>query len=277
MTEDRALWRRELIDAEIHDRINQDQRTTPDTFLGHPRHRVFAEVIGGGQAEFDQPMGGLSGDDRALLYAKFNQQRHLDEQDHGFSQLFGAEGRAVRPTILDVGCGPFTVGLSVAKTLGADKPFRYFGIDRSAAMLRLGERLAAGAGERGAFHPETRVAFGRDLSTVDFGQPRGELAVIVASYLLASPTLDVVPLVASLVDALSRIGPGPAAVFYTNSAHAQATSKFPSFRDEFVRNGFTVEVDEIVRFAETKTPKDLHYALLFRPAKMTISVPRATQ
>lgn len=273
--ENRALWRKELLDAEIHDRINRDPRTTHDTFLGYPRHRIFAEVIEGGQADFDQPIGGLSSDDRALLYAKFNQQRHLDEQDYGFSQLFGEESRAVRPTILDMGCGPFTVGLSVAKTLGAVQPFRYFGIDRSAAMLKLGRRLAMGARERGAFHPETQISFEHDLSAIDFGQPRGELSVIVASYFLASPTLDVVPLVTSLINTLGRIGPGPAAVFYTNSAHVQATRKFPSFRDEFTRNEFKVKVDKIDTFIKTKTPKDMHYALLFRPAKLVISVGRS--
>jgi SAM-dependent methyltransferase len=272
MTDGNAMWRSNLLQSEIHDRINNDPRTTHDTFLGYPRSRIFSEVIEGGQAEFDQPLGILTGDDRALLYAKFNQQRHLDEQDHGLAQMFGSEGRIVRPTILDVGCGPFTVGLSVAKTLGATKPFRYFGIDRSEAMIKLSERLVAGARERGAFHPETQISFSRDLSAIDFGQSRGELTIVVASYLLASSTLEITPLVTSLVDALSRIGPGPAAVFYTNSAQARATSKFPLFRDELVRNGFVVKVEKTTLFSATKTPKELHYALLFRPAKRMMSV-----
>lgn len=266
-------WLTQLISNEIDHRIENDQRTTASTFLGWPRNEIFRDVIGGGQADFNASIGHLSGDDRALLYAKYNQGRHLDELRHAFAQLLGDHGIISRPTVIDLGCGPFTAGLSFATSLGSQEPFRYFGVDRATSMLNLGALLAERARECGALHPQTTCWFGDDLERVDFGPTRGEWTLVVASYLLASPTVDVASLVASILKALSSIGPGPAAVFYTNSANRNAGAKYPAFRDALVQGGFELAIDDFERFADTnKSPKDVHYALLYRPAKTTIQM-----
>lgn len=259
----------EVIDKRIHN----DTRTTNTTYLGWPRNRIFRDVIGGGQADFDFGVGHLTPDDRALLYAKYNQIRHLDELSHAFGRLLGDSDKIHRPTLIDVGCGPFTAGLSFSECFGAQRPFRYFGVDRAHSMLRLGHSLAQEAINRDAMHPQTSLHFGQNLTGLDFGPVRGEWTIVVASYLLASPTVNAQALVHEVVGALQRVGPGPVAVLYTNSAHEYADAKYPQFRDAFLEAGFMVEADETECFTDTsKEPKPLHYALLCRPEQTTIYV-----
>ncbi|TAM33250.1 MAG: hypothetical protein EPN68_01835 [Rhodanobacter sp.] len=245
----------------------------PGTLLGWPRDTIFGQVISAGQADFDRPIGHLSSDDRALLYADFNQRRHLDELSHAFRQLVDNRPLSAGLKILDLGCGPFTAGLSFAEVVGDTVPFRYFGVDRSSAMSRLGQTLADGARASGGLHELTSIWFGDNLANADFGPVRGEPTIIVASYLLASPTLDSRALVGELEDALNRVGPGMAAVLYTNSAMAVATQKYPAFKAALMERGFQEKVDCMERFTDTdKEPKQLHYALFVRPATTTIQI-----
>lgn len=262
----KPTWLTDLIQEEINGAVAGDTRTTPTTFLGYPRERVFTDIIMGGQAEFDDPLPiwNLTANDVVLLYAKYNQGRHLDELIHAFSILLGPNKKTIKPIILDIGCGPFTAGLAFAATQAAE-PFRYFGVDRSTAMLDLGKSLAASAKRRGAFHDQTSVEFDTDLSKFNFGPIRGELTIVVASYLLASASLDVASIVSSVIDALTRIGPGPCAILYTNSSRAQAREKFPDFKLAFEKHGFVLLKEEIIPFTHTtKKILDLHYALLLR-------------
>jgi len=270
----RPAWMDDLLADLVHTPITTDERTlnNPGTYLGWPTGRIFAEVIEYGQADFDTAKGHLSADDRALLYARFNMPRHLDELGEAFSQLFTDASRAGKPTVLDLGCGPFTAGLALTRVLGPARPFRYFGIDRATSMCALGERFAAGARERGQLHAQTSLKFGDELTRVDFGPVRGDTTIAVASYLLASPTIDVDELVTSLCDAFARIGPGPAVVLYTNSAHPIPNKKYPEFRDRLVAAGFEVVVDATEMFLKTGSPKELRYALLRRPANLTLNL-----
>ncbi len=267
-------WLTDLLDEEVHTRIRDDARTIarPTTFLGWPKDTIFSDVLGGGQADFDAPVGGLSGQDRALLYARYNQRRHLDELGEAFAQLFGKADGAGVPTIIDLGCGPFTAGLALAAAVGPTRPFRYYGVDRATAMCEVGTRFAATAKRLGAFHDETTYAFTDELATLAFGQIRGDLTLVVASYLLASPSLVVDDLVPELVRAVERIGPGPAAILYTNSAKPGPNRNYPRFRELLVAAGFEVKSDAEELFAKTRKPTDLRYALFFRPAKTTVAV-----
>jgi len=268
----RPLWLVQLLDAEVDAPINNDSRTRRGTFLGWPKERIFSEVLGGGQADFDAPVGHLRGEDRALLYAKYNQPRHLDELGEAFELLFASMERIGQPTLIDLGCGPFTAGLALAAALGPNRIFRYHGIDRSNAMRTIGARLAESARQRGAVHARTTWRFGDDLDQHEFGKIRGDLTLVVASYLLASPTVDVEGLVDAVLRALERIGPGPAAILYTNSAKPGPNVKYPRFRDALLAGGFKVKVDRQERFEETRNPADLRYALLFRPATTTLKL-----
>jgi SAM-dependent methyltransferase len=268
----RQPWMDDLLEELVHGPIRTDKRTreNPGTYLGWPSDRIFAEVIEYGQADFDTAKGHLSGDDRALLYARFNMGRHLDELGEAFSKLFADASRMGKPTILDLGCGPFTAGLALSGALGPGRSFRYYGIDRATSMCALGARFAAGARTRGQLHPQTSLVFGSDLQAVDFGPICGTATIAVASYLLASSTIDVDQLVQSMLDAFNRIGPGPVAVLYTNSAHPIPNKKYPEFRERLLAAGFELRVDATELFAKTRNPKELKYALLSRSATLTL-------
>ena len=259
-------WLDRVIDQVVNDPINDDCRTTANTYLGWPRDTVFFEVIKGGQADFDAPQKELAGPDKALLYAKYNQSRHLDELRCAFDKLFKTSVLSNRPTVVDLGCGPFTAGLSLASVLGPEKMFRYYGVDRYESMLSLGNQMAEATKAQGALHPQTYLQFTDNLSNIDFGAVRGELTIFVASYLLASPTLDPEELVAEILAAHKRIGPGPCAVLYTNSSNPKAREKFPAFSDSLIAGGFQSFREKVERFELTRNPKDLHYALFFKSA-----------
>ncbi|MBI6855819.1 hypothetical protein YA0002_23935 [Pseudomonas cichorii] len=260
-------WLEKVIDQEVNDPILNDQRTTENTFLGWPRDTVFYEVIKGGQANFDAPQKELTGADKALLYAKYNQRRHLDELRFAFNQLFKTSSLSNRPTVVDLGCGPFTAGLSLSSVLGPEKMFRYYGVDQYESMRVLGSRLADAVKAQSALHPQTRYEFIDGLTEIDFGPVRGELTIFVASYLLASPTLDPHRLVEDILDAHKRIGPGPCAVLYTNSPSPKAREKFPAFSASLIAGGFTSLDEKVELFENTRNPKDIHYALFFKNAK----------
>jgi hypothetical protein len=260
-------WLNKVIDQEVNTPITADCRTTATTFLGWPRDKVFIEVIKGGQADFDAPQKELTGPDKALLYAKYNQGRHLDELRCAFDQLFKTSYLSNRPTVVDLGCGPFTAGLSLAAVLGPEKMFRYYGVDQYESMRALGNRMAEATKAQDALHVQTRFQFTDELSDIDFGPVRGELTIFVASYLLASPTLVPEKLVADILAAHQRIGPGPCAVLYTNSPSEKAREKFPAFSESLIAGGFASCGEHLEPFNRTRNPKDLHYALFFKSAK----------
>ena len=271
-------WLRGALRQEVHDRIENDLRTiaAPGTYLGWPKARVFSEVLGGGQADFTEAVGHLSPADRALLYARYNMRRHLDELAEAFGQLFASCETAGSPTIVDLGCGPFTAGLALANALGPQRRFRYFGVDRAPAMGELGQRLLAAARQAGALYHATTCEFGADLDAIDFGPARGDLTLVVASYLLASPTIDVMELVAAVSRAVDRIGPGPVAILYTNSAQPGPNRNYPAFRDALIEAAFELKQDAVERFAKTRTPADLRYALFYRSENTEISITGST-
>jgi hypothetical protein len=139
-------------------------------------------------------------------------------------------------------------------------------------MLKLGHRLAAAARERGVLHADASVWFGTNLSEADFGPKRGDWTIVVASYLFASPSLNVQKLMVEILGAIDCVGPGPAAVLYTNSAQERWNLSYPEFRDRLVDAGFGVVADDTAELAGDRGSRTLRYALLFRPETRTIDL-----
>ena len=135
---------RDIRRAEIVERVQRDPRTHGNLPLGVDPGAAM-EAIGWGQADFDEPVGALSAEDRVLLYAYWNQRRHLEELTEAFRQLFGTNRPAEPLIVVDLGCGPFTGGLALAGQLGHQEWFDYIGVDRSRTMRELGEQLAVAA------------------------------------------------------------------------------------------------------------------------------------
>lgn len=263
-------WLDELRRVEVTDRIRDDPRSRDRSLLGMDRDRAF-EAIGGGQADFDAPLGDLSPDDLALLYAYLNQKGHLEELVAAFGQLLAGR-KATNPIVVDVGCGPFTGGLALAATLGDDPSFDYIGIDRADSMRRLAERLANSDLRPG----QVTTHWAPDIGSVRWPDRRGwrEVTVIV-SYLFASPTLDVEAMFADLSRLLHQLGNGAVTLLYTNSAREQANRRYPGFRRRLVEAGFRLITEGqgqiVIERWNGSQERKLLYALFRRPRQLILS------
>lgn len=264
--------RRELIVTPIREDPRTNHRFQDP--LGVPSDTVFDGVIGGGQADFDEewvgPRGKLSGAERALLYGLFNLKGHLQELTAAFDMLTDRADIG-EPVVLDLGCGPGTGGLALANALGCDARFTYVGVDRAASMRELGERLMQAAETRG-WMTEVERSWLRDTSELDWREPISwRPVIIIASYLLASPTLDAQALVNGAMEQVKRIGRGDVAVLYTNSVRPEANQQFPRFRDCLIYEyGFDLIDDNEGRISTGGNERRLRYALFFRRADRTL-------
>lgn len=269
------MWLTALRRVQIVERVHTDPRSKLDFPLGVSADEARGLAAGGGQADFDRPWRNLSPNDRVLLYAYFFQRGHLEELTEAFRQLC-ANTTPQNPVVIDLGCGPFTGGLAAGGVFGQGTSFHYIGIDRSCAMRRLGEKLALAAD---CFEqmPEVTRCWESDVSSVDWRRPSSWPPVIViVSYLLASPTLEVDRLVESLNDLLKKIGRGHVTVIYTNSPHPIPNQSFPRFsaglkKIGFVRNSDdsgTIEIERMKR--SFKRP--LRYAVFSRQEQKTLNL-----
>jgi hypothetical protein len=265
--------RRELIVTPIR----EDPRTT-DLFedpLGVPSNMVFDDVVGGGQADFDEewvgPRGKLSGADRALLYGLFNLKGHLQELTAAFKMLMD-RADVCEPVVFDLGCGPGTGGLALANALGRDARFTYVGVDRADSMCELGERLMQAAETQG-WMTEVERFWLRDTSELDWREPISwRPVIIIASYVLASPTLDAQTLVNGAMEQVKKVSRGDVAVLYTNSVRPEPNQQFPRFRDCLIEDHSFQLIDDNDGRISTGWGKErrLRYALFFRRANQTL-------
>ncbi len=267
-------WLRKLRRSEVTDRVMNDPRTTMGTVLGVSPDEAKRGAAGWGQADFDEPWGELSPDDRVLLYAHFFQLGHLEELVTAFGRLFGGADRPRDLIVVDLGCGPFTGGLAIAGRFDEDARLDYVGVDRSQAMHRLGARLALAA-EQVHELPRIRCRWATNIQTVPWDdRPGWRPVLVIVSYLFASPTLDVETLVADLDELLPRLGRGLVSVLYTNSARHNANRQFLIFCSMLHDRGFELQVDEVGDIDVERGPvvknRRLRYALFHRPSRKTL-------
>ncbi len=265
-------WLDQLRRSEIVLRVRNDPRSTGGTLLGVSRDIVVKEVTSLGQAEFDEPWGNLSPDDRVLLYAYFYQPRHLEELTRAFTILFEQAPPDDAPVVIDLGCGPCTGGLAIAGALGPEPEFHYIGIDRSRAMCDLGERLASRAEQ---MNEVTRLWSSEISSVVWDSAPGWRPVIVIASYLLASRSLDVEALSSELERLLKKIGRGRVIILYTNSVQDDANRNFPSFSEALRRMNFEEHVSDSGIIKAIRASGDtkrlmLRYALFVRPKQHTL-------
>ena len=267
MIVDLPQWLQQLREIEIVTRVKEDPRSTGNTILGVDPDVARDQVVEWGQADFDSHWNGLSPEDRVLLYAYFNQKGHLEELFEALRMLFPTPNSLETPIVVDLGCGPFTGGLAFASVLGCR--FDYIGVDRSEAMLDLGERLAASAEQGFDEIPQVARQWATGIDAITWKPAPGWRPVIViVSYLLASPTLDAEALVADLCRLLNKLGKGRVTVFYTNSKDPDANRQFSKFRRALVGAGFKLCKDKIgsIKIERLAIEKDrvFRYALFHR-------------
>ena len=262
-------WLDRLRKVEVTDRVRGDPRSLGNTILGMDLDGA-TRAIGRGQADFDAPRGDLSPDDRALLYAYLNQKGHLEELVAAFGQLL-AGAQPTNPIVVDMGCGPFTGGLALAATFGENPCFDYIGIDRAVSMRRLGARLAGSDLVPG----RVTTHWAPDTGSVQWQRaPSFRDAIVIVSYLFASPTLDAEAMIGDLDSLLTRLGRGAVTVLYTNSAREEANRQYPVFRERLEQNGFRLHTQDrgeiVVERSNRPRERHLNYALFRRPRMRTL-------
>ncbi len=141
-------------------------------------------------------------------------------------------------------------------------------------MCRLGERLALAAAEFDE-SPQSTRQWAAGIASVSWeSAPSWRPVIVIASYLLASPTLDAEQLIVELDDLLAKLGRGPVTVLYTNSTRPDANRSFPAFRAVLENKGFDLYADdtdeiEIARLSGTRL-RELRYALFRRQRRDTL-------
>lgn len=268
-------WLENLRRQLIVEPIQMRSRGNLSAPLGKTPAWIFQHAIGGGQADFDQPIADLASQDRVMLYALFNQKSHIDELIHAFELFLPRADLVEGTTVVDIGCGPFTTGLALANVVGNVASYRYFGIDVSSAMRALGQEFAISVRQAGELHDRTSVSFHPDLTGVDFGARRGaERTLFVLSYLLASDSIDPAALVNDIDSAANRIGWGPVYVLYTNSATEYNRRHFPQFQASMEAAGFKLEQPaEVAVFNDFMgRERHIHYALFLRKGRRLVPI-----
>lgn len=264
---DTDAWRQKILDLVIHTPIAEDVRTLPGTYLGWPKGSIFRDVIKGGQANFDAVMDTLSGEDKALLYAKYNQPGHIIELDIALTQLLRDANRIHQPYVFDIGCGPFTAGLSLAHVLGKNRIFHYYGIDLYTSMRTLAKRLADAAKEFNGLNSATTCSFYSSIDEIPTPTAaRSNAKIFIASYLLSSNTLDVSELATDISYIADNFSRGPSFLLYTNSTAPFAQRNFPEFKKALTEKDFMCTTHKTSTLTISCKSRSLSYALFYKPA-----------
>jgi SAM-dependent methyltransferase len=226
---------------------------------------VRKEGIGSGQADFDRRIENLEPIDLARLYAYVNQKNHVLELVLAFSALLGKSLSLDGSAVIDVGCGPFTAGLALANVVGKSQSFDYYGVDLAQSMCDFGSELAQAVRAADALHENTNVQFLRDMNTIcQGGVRRGQLTLVVLSYLLASTSLDVEKMTCEVIAACDRISMGAVYLLYTNSSHDWADRNYKPFEKLLEQAGFTLVDGGKETLTEISDTRKVHYALFRR-------------
>lgn len=260
-------WRDQTLQSLIRDPITGDSRSTNGSLLGYSTNDVFNKVINFGQANFDQPYEELTGNDRARLYALLNQPGHLSELDTAFAQMFSLHSGVHDPFVFDIGCGPFTAGLSLAAALGQEQVLRYYGIDIYQSMRELGQEIALSAKKLNGLNKYSEFSFHESLDSIlpPLGV-RNNPKLFIASYLLASSTIQVGPLVNAINNIADNFTRGPSLLLYSNTTHPLAGKKYPEFKQHLKAAGFQCPADDNMNVTHKNRLRPVHFALFYKPA-----------
>ena len=169
------------------------------------------DIVGRGQANFDEPFNGLTPDDRVLLYCYDNMQQHvvsklyiLEKHKNIFNKYLFDKKNIF---FIDFGCGPLSSGIAVAMHYSESKlsnsqnlKFNYIGIDKATSMLRKAKNFSS---YPGLFHSDSTFDFFNPyenclhpfyqtlFSCMDSHIDKLSLIILKFSYFFASPSLNV--------------------------------------------------------------------------------------
>ncbi|HVU54578.1 MAG TPA: hypothetical protein VHD83_05955 [Puia sp.] len=185
----------------INNAILGDHRTIDySSPLGYNIQEIRNKIIAFGLADFDQPYGSLTPEDKVNLYCYLNLKKHYFTS-YALMERFMAVvddfSLLNHTNFIDIGCGPLTTLLALADlytTNTNDKLIvNYYGIDSSKTMLDKARQLS----KAGMFHSNSSFQFNTRLQDIDLTaifNNKKSLAkgtIINCSYLFGSGSLDV--------------------------------------------------------------------------------------
>jgi SAM-dependent methyltransferase len=228
------------------------------------------------QGEIGDRLQDLSARDRAVLAACMRRKGYVDDLVNAFAKFSSFLSMAPGTTVVDVGGGPFTAGLALAKMIGDEAKFRYFGIEQTDAMRALGAAIAREVKALGHLDPRTEIDFHASLDEMDFDpKPSEELIVFVLPYLLPGSPVDVGALVKDMAKARRRIGWGTAAVLYSNSERVVPKAIFSEFKNRMEDVGFRMIVKDSEISCESEGLRETRYAIFRQLSVANIPVSRS--
>lgn len=192
-----------------HQRTNSWQREVLDSYTNNRFERI-KEIVGRGQANFDEPFNELTPDERVLVYCYDNMQQHvvsklyiLKKHAEIFDKYFFASDSKL--IFLDFGCGSLSSGIALARyytespiSNGQSINFHYIGIDRAESMLRKAREFSL---YPGLFHSDSTFNFLNPYANyqnkfyntlcyyIDMYTSQNHLIILNFSYFFASPSL----------------------------------------------------------------------------------------
>ncbi len=220
-----------------HPKSDYDQK------FGYPDALILNEVLDSGLADFavgcsSKTYGELTAKQRCQLYGFFNMKGHFFTALSNFSSAKSKLQRCLdddHPTVLlDFGCGPATAGLAFCE-LFPDAPLRYYGVDRSQAMLDMGKELLTAAREFSFFEEPSRSKWSDNFEAVRLPEHREFNLVANFSYFFASRQLSQkhIRKLAGLVRSLAeRDNTHRVLLSYTNTTNPAGTKNYKSFISE---------------------------------------------
>jgi len=206
----------------------------PNILLGYPSKDVRYDIIGRGQADFDQKYRDLEASDRVNLYCYFNMRMHffsslsLYQRSNIFENYYNTAGRI---KFVDIGCGPATSGIAFADYLnvntGQEVVFDYFGIDTAENMLRKADEMLT----NDVFTLTNVRKFFKGLNEIHFDEFKDSGCIIInCCYVFASASLPY----EDIADYLNRLTLEypyvPKYVMYQNVTDESLNSRYVDFK-----------------------------------------------
>ncbi|MGO4875998.1 hypothetical protein ACEN2P_05330 [Pedobacter psychrotolerans] len=212
----------------------RSQPNFPHKLMGYPSSDVRYDIIGRGQADFDQKYKNLEASDRVNLYCYFNMRMHffssvsLYERSKIIDKYYNTAGKI---KFVDIGCGPATSGIAFAdylhKHTDQEVIFDYFGIDIAENMQQKADDMLSNA----IFSDKNGRKFYKEITKVDVEEFKDASCIIInCCYVFASLSLPYKK-IADYLNKLTETYPYvPKYVMYQNATAESLNRNYIEFK-----------------------------------------------
>lgn len=233
-----------LFDEKFMSEIKRrSQPDYPKMLMGYSSKDVRYDIIGRGQADFDEKYKTLDASDRVNLYCYFNMRMHffsslsLYQRSKIFDKYYTTSGRV---KFIDLGCGPATSGLAFADYLHTnsteDVVFDYYGIDIADNMLKKADDILTNE----IFNVTNVKKFYKSIDEISLDELKEASCIVInCCYVFASSSLPFEK-IAKYINELSLKYPYiPKYILYQNATEESLNRTYMKFKD--LLNEYTIE------------------------------------